>query len=217
MTLCNLSIEGGARLGMIAPDNTTLDYINGRSYAPTMDNRDAAIQYWQTLNSDKNAVFDREVTLDAGDISPTVSWGITPEQSIPIDAKIPNPDELPAAQAEPIRTALEYMGLEAGQALEGTEIDQIFLGSCTNARIEDIRAAAAIIDGHRAKVPGLVSPGSTAIKQQAEQEGLDQIFSWKALRINHESQLPWTSRAWCPNPPDVPGDGSRRGHPWQDR
>jgi len=141
-----------------------------------MDNRDAAIQYWQTLNSDKNAVFDREVTLDAGDISPTVSWGITPEQSIPIDAKIPNPDELPAAQAEPIRTALEYMGLEAGQALEGTEIDQIFLGSCTNARIEDIRAAAAIIDGHRAKVPGLVSPGSTAIKQQAEQEGLDQIF-----------------------------------------
>ena len=176
MTLCNLSIEGGARLGMIAPDNTTLDYINGRSYTPTMDNWDAAIQYWQTLNSEKNAVFDREVTLEACDISPTVSWGITPEQSIPIDAKIPNPDDLPAAQAEPIRTALEYMGLEAGQALEGTAIDQIFLGSCTNARIEDIRAAAAIIDGHRAKVPGLVSPGSTAIKQQAELEGLDQIF-----------------------------------------
>jgi len=167
MTLCNLSIEGGARLGMIAPDSTTLDYINGRSYAPTMDNWDAAIQYWQRLNSDKHAVFDREVTLEACDISPTVSWGITPEQSIPIDAKIPNPDNLPAAQAEPIRTALEYMGLEAGQALEGTAIDQIFLGSCTNARIEDIRAAAAIIDGHRAKVPGLVSPGSTAGKRCA--------------------------------------------------
>ena len=176
MTLCNLSIEGGARFGMIAPDDTTFNYIKGRSYAPASSDWHAAVEYWRTLESDGDATFNKEVTLNASDISPTVSWGITPEQSIAIDAHIPDPDDVPAEHAESIRTALDYMGLAAGQKLEGTLIDQVFLGSCTNARIEDIRAAAAIMDGHRAKVPGLVSPGSTAIKKQAEQEGLDQIF-----------------------------------------
>ena len=176
MTLCNMSIEGGARFGMIAPDDTTINYIEGRPYAPTGDNWTLAKKDWQELVTDEGAHFDSEIVIDAHSLAPTLTWGISPDQAIAVDALIPNPAGLSGAQAQTIRTALEYMGLEAGQAIEGTTIDQVFLGSCTNARIEDIRSAAAVLRGQRAKVPGLVSPGSTAIKTQAEQEGLDKIF-----------------------------------------
>ncbi len=176
MTLCNMSIEGGARFGMIAPDDTTVNYIEGRPYAPTGDDWALAKQDWQQLVTDAGARFDREVSIDANSLAPTLTWGISPDQAIAVDALIPNPAELDEAKAHSIRSALEYMGLEAGQAIEGTPIDQVFLGSCTNARIEDIRSAACVLRGKRSKVPGLVSPGSTAIKAQAEQEGLDKVF-----------------------------------------
>jgi len=174
MTLCNLSIEGGARFGLIAPDNTTNEYIKGRPFAPNKWQQ--AIDHWQTLVTDTNASFDYEVHLDAANIAPTVTWGNSPDQALAVNATIPLPQDLPNTNAQAARSALEYMDLKAGQSIEGTPIDQVFLGSCTNGRIEDIRIAASILKGHRSKVPGLVSPGSTAIKKQAELEGLDQIF-----------------------------------------
>lgn len=176
MTLCNMSIEGGARFGLIAPDEITYRYIKGRQYAPSGEHWYSAKQDWQQLSSDSKAQFDYELTIDASSLAPTLTWGISPDQAIPVDAAIPDPAEHNQAQANIINTALEYMGLEAGQAIEGIPIDQVFLGSCTNARIEDIRSAAAILRGNKAKVPGMVSPGSTAVKSQAEQEGLDSIF-----------------------------------------
>lgn len=176
MTLCNLSIEGGARFGMIAPDDTTFDYVQGRLYAPAPDKWLNAVDDWRHLRSDSEAVFDREVNFDASTISPTVSWGTSPEQSVGIDAAIPDPDSLPDEKAESVRSALHYMGLSAGQAIQGTPVDQVFIGSCTNARLEDLREAANVLRGHRATVPGLVSPGSTHIKHLAEQEGLADVF-----------------------------------------
>lgn len=182
MTLCNLSIEGGARFGLIAPDTTTYNYVADRPYAPAGDEWQAARLQWQQLATDKGAHFDRELNIDASTLAPTITWGISPDQAIAVDARLPDPDQLPEDQAQTVRTALEYMGLSAGQAIEGTPIDQVFLGSCTNARIEDIRSAAGVLRGRRAKVPGLVSPGSTAIKRQAEQEGLDRVFIDAGLR-----------------------------------
>ena len=176
MTLCNLSIEGGARFGMIAPDETAFAYLDGRRFAPKGAAWQAACADWKKLASDKGAVFDREVTLDAAAIAPTVTWGTSPEQALPINAAIPDPAQIPPAKADAARAALEYMGLKPGQTLEGTPIDQVFIGSCTNGRIEDLRAAAAVLKGRKARVPGLVSPGSTQVKAQAEAEGLDAIF-----------------------------------------
>ena len=177
MTLCNMSIEGGARFGMIAPDEITYDYINGRPYAPKGAEWDAAKKAWQQLLSDEGAHFDREITIEAESLAPTLTWGTSPDQAIAVDALIPNPSEHDDDKAQTISAALEYMGLQAGQAIEGTPIDQIFIGSCTNARIEDIRSAASVLRGKRAKVPGLVSPGSSIIKAQAESEGLDKVFT----------------------------------------
>lgn len=176
MTLCNMSIEGGARFGMIAPDDKTYAYVKGRPYAPAGENWTQAKQQWQQLCTDEGARFNRDITIAAESIAPTLTWGISPDQAIAVDGLMPNPDEHNESDAQTIRTALEYMGLKPGHAIEGTPIDQVFLGSCTNARIEDIRSAAAVLRGKRVKVPGLVSPGSSAIKAQAEQEGLDQIF-----------------------------------------
>ncbi|MDJ0992057.1 MAG: 3-isopropylmalate dehydratase large subunit [Dinoroseobacter sp.] len=166
MTLCNLSIEGGARFGMIAPDATTLNYIRGRAYAPQGCALDRAEEAWAKLHSDADAGFAREVTIDASEIVPIVTWGTRPDQAAPVTAAVP--DDAPEA--------LEYMGLRAGQPIAGTPVDQVFIGSCTNARIEDLRAAAAVLAGRRAQVPGLVAPGSMEVKRQAEQEGLDLIF-----------------------------------------
>jgi 3-isopropylmalate/(R)-2-methylmalate dehydratase large subunit len=182
MTLCNLSIEAGGRCGMVAPDATTLAYVHGRPFSPKGDVFQRAQDAWLSLASDADAVFDREVHLDADDIIPVVTWGISPEDAMPITAQVPDPetctDEARAAQ---IREALDYMDLKPGQRLMDIPIDRVFIGSCTNSRIEDLRAAAGILDGRRSKVPGLVSPGSALVKHQAEQEGLDVIFRQAGL------------------------------------
>ena len=171
MTLCNLSIEGGARFGMIAPDETTYRYCKGRPHAPRGDNWDAALDHWVTLPSDADARFDREVSIDASDIAPIVTWGTSPEDALPITEAVPSGKS----------DALEYMGLTAGKPLTDIAIDRVFIGSCTNARIEDLRAAAAVLAGRRARVPGLVAPGSQQVKSQAEAEGLDRIFTEAGL------------------------------------
>ena len=176
MTLCNLSIEGGARLGMIAPDEVTFAYIKGRTYAPKAEHWEQAMESWNALPSDEGALFDREVEIDAPAIAPTVTWGTSPEEALPITATIPDPARLEGAKAERARDSLEYMGLTAGRPLAGTPVDQVFIGSCTNGRIEDLRLAAAVLAGRKAKVPGMVAPGSALVKAQAEQEGLDRIF-----------------------------------------
>ena len=176
MTLCNLSIEGGARFGMVAPDDVTFEYIKGRPHAPAGAQWELAMDAWCDLASDASARFDRDIKLDASGIAPTVTWGTSPEQALPVTASIPNPEQLDPAKAGVARDALEYMGLRAGKPLDGTPVDQVFIGSCTNGRIEDLRQAAAVLSGRRAKVPGLVTPGSAQVKAQAEAEGLDQVF-----------------------------------------
>jgi 3-isopropylmalate/(R)-2-methylmalate dehydratase large subunit len=177
MTLCNMSIEAGGRCGLVAPDAVTFAYVKGRPFAPQGAAFDRAIEAWSSLVSDADAVFDREVTLDASVIAPVVTWGTTPDDALPIDASVPDPArEADPARAKYLREALDYMGIAPGKKLTSIAIDRIFIGSCTNARIEDLRAAAAVIAGHKSKVPGLVSPGSSIVKRQAEEEGLDRIF-----------------------------------------
>ncbi|WP_257170404.1 3-isopropylmalate dehydratase large subunit [Bradyrhizobium sp. SRS-191] len=177
LTLCNLSIESGARCGMIAPDESTFAYVKGRPFAPVGDILDRAIAAWRKLPTNADAVFDREIVLRGMDIAPTVTWGISPEDALPIVASVPDPAAMDdASRASHIREAIEYMGLTPGQPLDTIRIDRVFIGSCTNSRIEDLRAAASVLAGRKARVPGLVSPGSHLVKQQAEQEGLDRIF-----------------------------------------
>ena len=177
LTLCNMSIEAGARSGMIAPDETTFAYVKGRPYAPKGPVFEQALETWSALATDEGAEFDREVEIDAGDVAPIVTWGTSPQDALPIDARVPDPArEGDAARAKYLREALDYMALKPGTKLTDIAIDRIFIGSCTNARIEDLRAAAAVLTGRVSKVPGLVSPGSSAVKRQAEEEGLDRIF-----------------------------------------
>ncbi|WP_062079140.1 3-isopropylmalate dehydratase large subunit [Demequina globuliformis] len=179
MTVCNMSIEAGARAGLIAPDETTFEYVKGRPHAPEGADWAEAVEYWQTLVTDDDATFDAEVNLEASDLEPFVTWGTNPGQGLPISANVPNPEEIADAdQREAAENALKYMGLTPGQPLKELEIDTVFLGSCTNGRIEDLRAAAEIIQG-RTKAPNtrfLVVPGSARVRLQAEAEGLDQIF-----------------------------------------
>ena len=180
MTLCNMSIEAGARAGMVAVDDTTLEYLRDRPFAPVGENWQAAEQYWRTLVSDDAATFDQELRIDAGSLVPQITWGTSPEMVIGVDAATPDPAAAPDAQAaDGIQRALDYMGLGASQPIQGVGLDRIFIGSCTNSRIEDLRAAAAIVKGH--KVAGnikqaLVVPGSGLVKAQAEREGLADIF-----------------------------------------
>ncbi len=177
MTLCNMSIEAGGRCGMVAPDAVTFAYLKDRPYAPRDAAFDRAVAAWSTLVSDPGAAFDREVALDAGAIAPVVTWGTTPDDALPIDGSAPDPArENDPVRAKYLRDALDYMGIAPGKKLTEIAIDRIFIGSCTNARIEDLRAAAAILAGRVSKVPGLVSPGSSTVKRQAEAEGLDRIF-----------------------------------------
>ncbi|WP_201830888.1 3-isopropylmalate dehydratase large subunit [Microvirga zambiensis] len=177
LTLCNLSIEAGGRFGMIAPDETTIEYLRNRPFAPKGEAFERGAQYWLALASDADAVFDHEITLNAAEIAPVVTWGITPEDASPITARVPDPAQIPdPARAAQVRDALDYMDIKPGQSLTDIRIDRVFIGSCTNSRIEDIRAAAAILVGRKAKVPGLVSPGSMLVKKQAEDEGLDRII-----------------------------------------
>jgi 3-isopropylmalate/(R)-2-methylmalate dehydratase large subunit len=177
MTLCNMSIEAGARCGMVAPDTTTFAYLKGRPFAPKSAAFDQAVEDWSALTTDRDATFDREVTLEAAAIAPIVTWGTTPDDALPIDARVPDPvGEPDATRANYLREALDYMGIAAGTKLTDIKVDRVFIGSCTNARIEDLRAAAAVLAGRASKVPGLVSPGSSQVKRQAEEEGLDRIF-----------------------------------------
>ena len=177
MTLCNMTIEAGGRCGMVAPDATTFDYLKGRPYAPKGAEFDQAVEAWSALPTDAGASFDREVALDAARIAPIVTWGTTPDEALPVDASVPDPaNARDEAHAQHMREALDYMGLKAGTKLTDIAIDRVFIGSCTNARIEDLRAAAAVLAGRASKVPGLVSPGSSLVKKQAEEEGLDRIF-----------------------------------------
>jgi 3-isopropylmalate/(R)-2-methylmalate dehydratase large subunit len=177
LTLCNLAIEAGARTGMVAPDETTYAYVKGRPFAPKGAEFERAVAVWQQLPSDSDAEFDTEVSLDASAIAPVVTWGTSPEDTLPIDAAVPDPAQVgDPDRAKQMQGALDYMGLTARQKLTDIRVDRVFIGSCTNARIEDLRAAAAVLSGRTAKVPGLVSAGSTVVKQQAEQEGLDKVF-----------------------------------------
>ena len=177
MTLCNMSIEAGGRCGAIAPDATTFAYLKARPYAPQGAAFDQAVAAWSQLVSDPQAAFDREVALEAGAIAPIVTWGTTPDDALPIDGHAPDPArESDPVRAKYLRDALDYMGIAPGKKLSEIALDRDFIGSCTNARIEDLRAAAAVLSGRASKVPGLVSPGSSTVKRQAEQEGLDRIF-----------------------------------------
>ncbi|WP_165224303.1 3-isopropylmalate dehydratase large subunit [Affinirhizobium pseudoryzae] len=182
LTLCNLSIEAGGRCGMIAPDETTFAYLKDRPYAPAGQMFDRAVESWTALLGDEDAPFDREIVLDAGEIAPIVTWGISPEDAAPITASAPDPDRMnDPARAAHVREALDYMGIQPGQPLTEIAVDRVFIGSCTNSRIEDLRAAAAVLAGRRARIPGLVSPGSAVVKRQAEEEGLDRIFTEAGL------------------------------------
>ena len=180
MTVCNMAIEAGARAGMIAPDEKTFAYLKDRPMSPTGANWDAAVAWWSSLPSDEGALYDTEVVLEASEIEPTVTWGTSPEDALPISGEVPNP----AAEQDPnikakLERAIDYMGLSAGQKLTDIKIDTVFIGSCTNSRIEDLRAAASIADGQRVAdgMRALVVPGSGLVKEQAEAEGLDKIFT----------------------------------------
>lgn len=175
LTLCNLSIEGGARCGMVAPDALTFDWLRGRPFAPADFAR--ACADWTGLITDDGAVFDQEVRFEMADIAPIVTWGTSPDDALPITAMIPDPACAAPDRAAAMADALAYMDLRAGQPLQSVQVDQVFIGSCTNARIEDLRAAAAVLSGRRSKVPGMVAPGSMQVKRQAEDEGLDRIFT----------------------------------------
>jgi 3-isopropylmalate/(R)-2-methylmalate dehydratase large subunit len=180
MTVCNMAIEAGARAGMVAVDQTTIDYVKGRPYSPVGPHWDRAVSYWRTLHSDPGARFDLVVTLNAAEIKPQVTWGTSPEMVVAIDGRVPDPDkEKDAVKRDAIEKALVYMALKPNTAIEDIRIDKVFIGSCTNSRIEDLRAAAAIVRGKfrasNVKL-ALVVPGSGLVKEQAEREGLDRIF-----------------------------------------
>ena len=178
MTLCNLTIEGGARAGLIAVDDTTINYLKGRPRAPKAAAFEHALHYWKTLQSDADATFGAEVTLDARDIVPMVTWGTSPEQALPITGNVPDPKTMEEHHRIAAERALNYMGIQAGMKLTDIKVDHVFIGSCTNGRIEDLRAAAAIARGRKvaAGVNAIVVPGSGLVKNQAEEEGLDKVF-----------------------------------------
>ncbi len=179
MTICNMSIEGGARVGYVNPDATTVDYLRGRRHAPQGAAFDQAAAWWLSMASDPGAVYDDEVVIDAAEIRPRVTWGINPGQSVFVDDRLPSPAELPADERASVAEALEFMEFRGGQPIKGTRIDVAFVGSCTNARLSDLREAARVVRGHHvaAHVQALVVPGSQAVRAAAEREGLDRVFT----------------------------------------
>jgi 3-isopropylmalate/(R)-2-methylmalate dehydratase large subunit len=204
LTVCNMSIEGGARAGIIAPDDTTFAYLKGRPLAPKAEEWDAALAYWRTLHTDEGATFDKVVQIDAASVEPTVTWGTSPEDTVPIGGKVPDP----ASFADPgkqraAQASLDYMGLAPGQRMDEVEVQNVFIGSCTNSRIEDLRAAAEVLKG-RTKAPGvkwaIVVPGSGLVKAQAEEEGLDKVF----IEAGLEWREPGCSACLGMNPDKVP-------------
>jgi 3-isopropylmalate/(R)-2-methylmalate dehydratase large subunit len=178
MTVCNMSIEAGARAGLVAPDDTTFAYVEGRPHAPKGIALREAVDAWRALATDAGARFDRDVTIDARELRPYVSWGTNPAQTVAIDERVPDPDALPEPARAAAQRALRYMDLRPGTLMRDIAVDAVFLGSCTNARIEDLRAAARVVEGRSVKdgVRALVVPGSAAVKAQAEGEGLDRVF-----------------------------------------
>ena len=186
LTVCNMAIEAGGRAGMIAPDDKVYDYLHGRPYSPKDADWDRAVAQWRSLPSDAGAKFDREVTLDGAKLEPMLTWGTSPEEALPVSGRIPDPKSLgDANQRAHAEQALAYMDLKPGTPLTDIKIDRAFIGSCTNGRIEDLRAAAVVLKGRKAAIPAWVSPGSTALKKQAEAEGLDRVFidagvEWRA-------------------------------------
>lgn len=207
MTLCNLSIEGGARAGLIAPDETTFDYIKGRPAAPKAGAWDVAVRYWETLQSDEGAKWDAIIEIDGASVEPTITWGTSPEQAIPLSGHIPRPDDF----SDPVKRAaceraLGYMALEGGAPIAGTQIQRVFIGSCTNSRIEDLRAAAEVAQGEHVAdgVRAMVVPGSGLVRAQAEEEGLDEIF----VKAGFEWREPGCSMCLGMNP-DILAPGER--------
>ncbi len=185
MTICNMSIEAGARAGLIAPDQKTFDYIAGRPYAPKKEDWEKAVSYWQNLPSDKGARYDKEVTIKANSIQPQVTWGTSPQDVAPISGQIPDPDKIKDEnRRNAILRSLDYMGLKPNQRIKDIKIDRVFIGSCTNGRIEDLREVARVVEGKKVSINSMVVPGSGLVKQQAEKEGIDKIlidagFDWR--------------------------------------
>ena len=203
MTVCNMAIEGGARAGLIAPDQKTLDYVKGRPNSPKGEKWDKAVKFWKTLFSDPNAYFDKEVFLKAEDIAPVVTWGTSPEDVLPITDFVPSPDNFQGSKVEAAKRSLEYMGLRPGQKLQDIEVDAVFIGSCTNGRIEDLREVEKIVKGKKVKsgIRAMVVPGSGLVKKQAEEEGIanslkEAGFDWRmpgcsmCLAMNPDQLLP---------------------------
>ncbi len=180
MTVCNMSIEGGARAGLVAPDDKTFAYVEGRPFAPKGQEWEAALEHWKSLGTDPDAKFDKVVSLRAEDIEPSVTWGVTPAMSVNVTGRVPDPDSFEDAGARELaHRALTYMDLKPNTAIEDINLDRVFIGSCTNSRIEDLRAAASVVRGYHvaASVNAIVVPGSGLVKAQAEKEGLDKIFT----------------------------------------
>lgn len=199
MTVCNMAIEMGARAGMIAPDETTFEYLRDRNFVPKGADFDAAVAEWKTLATDEGASFDKEVRFDAADVEPTVTWGTNPAQSVPVGANVPSPDDFDNADEKKMaKAALEYMALEAGAPMTSIKLDWVFIGSCTNGRIEDFRAAAAVVKGYKVAdgVRAIAVPGSGLVKKQAEEEGLDKIF----VEAGFEWREPGCSMCLAMNP-----------------
>ncbi|WP_017662610.1 3-isopropylmalate dehydratase large subunit [Baaleninema simplex] len=204
MTVCNMSIEGGARCGYINPDTTTYDYIQGREFAPKGEDWKKAVAWWNSIRSDADAEYDDVVVFDAAEISPTVTWGITPGQGIGIDESVPTPDSLPEGDRSIAEEAYKYMQLSPGTPIKGTKVDVCFIGSCTNGRISDLREAAKFAQGHKVAngVKAFVVPGSEEVKQQAEAEGLDKVF----LEAGFEWRNAGCSMCLAMNPDKLQGD-----------
>jgi 3-isopropylmalate/(R)-2-methylmalate dehydratase large subunit len=172
-----MSIEAAARFGMVAPDETTFAYVHGRRFAPSEGEWDAAVAHWRELVSDDGAVFDREVVMDGAEIAPMVTWGTSPEDAVAINGRVPDPAAFDSAdKRKSAAKSLDYMQLVPGMELDGLKLDKVFIGSCTNSRIEDLRAAASVLKGRKAVIPSVIVPGSTQVKEQAEVEGLAQTF-----------------------------------------
>jgi 3-isopropylmalate/(R)-2-methylmalate dehydratase large subunit len=207
MSICNMSIEAGARAGMVAVDDKTIEYVKGRPFAPTGENWDKAVTWWKTLHSDADAKFDTVVEIRAEDIKPQVSWGTSPEMVLPVDAVLPDPKaESDDVKRNSMRRAYEYMGLKPGMKVTDIKVDRVFIGSCTNSRIEDLRAAAAVAKGKKVAASvkqAMVVPGSGLVKQQAEAEGLDKVF----LAAGFEWREPGCSMCLAMNPDKLlPGE-----------
>ena len=177
MTICNMSIEGGARAGLIAPDDKTFEYIKGRPYAPKGEDWNKAVEYWKSLPTEEEAFFDQEIIIKASDILPQVTWGTSPQDVVPINGSVPDPKNIDDVnRRNAVQRSLDYMGLEPNQNIKDIKIDKVFIGSCTNGRIEDLREVAKIVEGKKATVDSMIVPGSGLVKEQAEKEGLDKIF-----------------------------------------